>query len=340
MEKLTIEYCKIVFQDYLKSNGYKENTIRGKIYNIKYFVEFLGVEKDLRDIGTDEIKGFMIFLSGKKELSKQSKKMIFGAIRLLFKCLYLLEMILTNPTQDYFIKPDGKDGIREILTLDEMSNLLDSIEIESEKGMRNRAMFELMYSSGLRIGEVCNIKIEDIDFTERILLIRQGKFSKDRIVPVSDVAMSFLNKYLDGRIEKKEESVFGKIKKERIRKIFSGYLRNIGIERENLTVHSIRHSIATHLLEAGADLRYVQELLGHTSIETTAVYTHTPIESLKRIYKIYHPRENEYFEDVSDEYLMKLREFKEKIVNQKKISVKKREIKRKYYLKKRVEKTE
>jgi len=340
MKKLTIEYCKRIFQDYLKSNGYKENTIRGKIYCTKYFVEFLGGDKDLKEVGINEIKDFMRFLNNKTHLSKQSKKMIFGAIRLLFKCLYLLEMILTNPTQDYFIKPDGKDGIREIFTGEEMSNLLDSIEIGSEKGLSDRAMFELIYSSGLRIGEVCNIKIGDIDFTERILLIRQGKFSKDRVVPVSEVAMSFLNKHLDGRIEREDEYVFGRIRKERIRKIFRGYLKNIGIERENITVHSIRHSTATHLLEAGADLRYVQELLGHTSIETTAIYTHTPIESLKRIYKSYHPRENEYFDEISEEYFKRLRVFKEKIVNQKKNSVKRREIKRKYYLKKRVEKAE
>lgn len=337
MKRLTIKYCLRLFEDYLKSSGYKDNTIRGKIYCLKSFTGFIGADRDLRDVGTKEIKEFMRYLNSNSNLSKSSKKMLFGTVRLLFKSLYLQEYILTNPTQDYFIKPDGIDGIREVFTKEEIALFLDTIDIETDKGLRDRSIFELIYSSGLRIGEVCNLKVGDVDFTDRMLFVRDGKFSKDRIVPVSEVAMSFLKLYLNERIDKKDEYLFGKISKSNIRILFRKQLKEIGIKRDNLTVHSIRHSTATHLLEAGADLRYVQELLGHNSIETTAIYTHTPLESLKKVYKSYHPRENEYYEELSEEYISKLKSFREKIVNQKEISRKKREIKRKYYQKKRKE---
>lgn len=337
MKCLTIKYCLRLFEDYLKSSGYKDNTIRGKIYCLKSFTGFIGADRDLRDVGTKEIKEFMKYINSRSNLSKSSKKMLFGTVRLLFKSLYLQEYILTNPTQDYFIKPDGVDGIREVFIKEEIAQFLDTIDIKTDKGLRDRSMFELIYSSGLRIGEVCNLKRSDIDFTDRMLLVRDGKFSKDRIVPVSEIAMSFLKLYLNERIDRKDEYLFSGISKSKIGKIFREQLKEVGIKRDNLTVHSIRHSTATHLLEAGADLRYVQELLGHNSIETTAIYTHTPLESLKKVYKIYHPRENEYYEELSEEYLSKLKSFRERIIKQKKISERKREIKRKYYLKKRVE---
>lgn len=337
MKRLTIKYSIRLFEDYLKSSGYKDNTIRGKIYCLKSFTGFIGADRDLRDVGTKEIKEFMRYLNSKTNLSKSSKKMLFGTVRLLFKSLYLQEYILTNPTQDYFIKPDGIDGIREVFTKEEIALFLDTIDIETDKGLRDRSIFELIYSSGLRIGEVCNLKVGDIDFTDRMLFVRDGKFSKDRIVPVSEVAMSFLKLYLNERIDRKDEYLFGKISKSNIRILFRKQLKEIGIKRDNLTVHSIRHSTATHLLEAGADLRYVQELLGHNSIETTAIYTHTPLESLKKVYKMYHPRENEFYEELSEEYISRLKSFRDRIISQKNISRKKREIKRKYYQKKRKE---
>jgi site-specific recombinase XerD len=187
-----------------------------------------------------------------------------------------------------------------------------------------------MYSSGLRINEVARLDAGDVDLSERTLLVREGKGSKDRFVPFSGVARDFLKLYLEekGNARTAEDEAFftgfhGRVKASWIREEFEKRINALGMKRENLTPHSIRHSCATHLLEAGADVRYVQELLGHEYIQTTVKYTHLMIESLKRVYKTFHPRENQYFEEIDREYLTQIGKLKEEIVR-------KREAKKRY----------
>jgi site-specific recombinase XerD len=332
--KLSESIAKQIFKTYLKSSGYKESTARTKLASIKPFFRFLK-EADLRDITEEMIKEYIRHLNTlkvkqeQKELTRNTKVMMLGAVKLLFKSLYVNDLILTNPTRDLSIVSKDNDKPKEIFTKEQIGKILDGIDIQ-----RDRTVFELMYSSGLRVSEAALLKVNDIDFENQMLLIRQAKFNKDRIVPVSNVALAFLKMHLQDRIENKNEFVFSGIKKSTISNRFRAILKNQNVYRKGLSVHSLRHSIATHMLENGAPLRYVQELLGHSSIETTAGYTHMMYESLKRIYKTYHPRENEYYEEVTAEYRERIRAFKEELIKQKAISRKKVEIKRRYYLKK------
>jgi integrase/recombinase XerD len=346
MKTLTSNYAEAVFKEYLVNSGYKENTIRTKLANIKPFFEYLREIKinDLRDTTIDSIKGYIKNLNEIKSKRKDNllktttKQGMITCVKLLFKSLYVAELILSNPAQGISIYAKGKEKPKEIFTQEDMNKFLDSIDVFKRYGLRDRAIFELMYSSGLRISEVSNLNVNDIDFENRMIILRLAKFNKDRIIPVSNVAVSFLKEYMEVRKDKNSPAFpckTGRLSATGIRKRFNELLKESGLYKEDLTPHSIRHSCCTHLLENGADLRYVQELMGHKSIVTTSGYTHLFFESLKRIYKTYHPKENEYYEEVDDEYLNRLNEFKKELIKQKRITDKKRLIKKRYYLRKK-----
>lgn len=229
---------------------------------------------------------------------------------------------------DYYFMVKQIENKRAIFTQDEINNFLNSVSTETIIGERDRAFFELMYSSGLRVTEELNLNLTDIDLSQRLIFIQQGKGDKDRIVPFSEVALTFLKNYIDngrkafigfvkGTNKEEQKALFltsrGKLNVMTIRLYFRRQLEKLGIKRERLTIHSIRHSTATHLLEAGASIRYVQELLGHEDIETTARYTHLMMENLKKAYKSAHPRENKYYEEVTGEYLENLKKLKEEL---------------------------
>jgi len=203
-------------------------------------------------------------------------------------------------------------------------------------GLRDRALFEFPYSSGLRDGEMANLTVEDLDTEERMVRVYQGKGGKDRTVPVSEVAMVFLNRYLRQRSPRPGALFLGRLsplKGSGINSRFKKLLQQADLYRPGLTAHSIRHSLGTHLLENGADLRYVQELLGHESIETTVVYTHELYENMKKIYKSYHPRENQLWQEVDGEYLKRLEAFRKEIEMGNAITKKNRAYHRRWYLK-------
>ena len=309
---LTIDYAVELFAIRLNDSGYRPCTIKGKMSNIRMFADFIKTRygnMDLRDVNRKVLIDFIANLNVARNkrtglpYAKDTKKLIWWNVALLFRILYQAQLILANPTQDIDFNPTGEKKRRVIMTEDEINFFLDSLE-----EARDKAMFELMYSSGLRCSEVGKIKIGDIQFDERMILIRQGKWSKDRIVPINEKAVEALKDYLCGRDEP-EGFVFQGKKNghtDIVGKRFLLLLRQRGMDREMLSAHSIRHSIATHLLAHGADLRYVQELLGHETIETTVRYTNEMQENLKRIYRKYHPRENLYDKEIDEEYHKKI----------------------------------
>jgi integrase/recombinase XerD len=320
MNKLGLFEALIVFKRYMESIAYKEQSINTRLNELEYFYEYLKSEHgldDLRDVSSNEIKAYISHLHNTlsprthKPYAQNTVSQKTAAVRLLFKSLYVNELMLTNPAQDASFTPKDDKGRREVMKEEELAEFLDRIDTQQRLGLRDRTCFELMYSSGLRCAEVANLKISDIDFEKRLLLIRKSKFDKDRVVPISEVALSFLNKYLLGR-KNKDEYVFtgnnGKLTPNAVGHRFRDLLKKYGLQRNHVSAHSVRHSTATHLLEHGAGVRYVQELLGHESIETTVRYTHMLYESLKRIYRSYHPRENEYFKEVDEDYIQRVEE--------------------------------
>lgn len=203
----------------------------------------------------------------------------------------------TDPTANLAV-PKRKRSLPSVLTHAEMESLLEAPDIHKKLGLRDKAMLETLYASGLRVSEVITLK-EDHLLLEQNLLRIFGKGSKERIVPVGETAVFWLNEYLN-----KERShllkghslgfVFlnrwgKKLSRMGVWKIIRSYVRKAGIIT-HVSPHTFRHTFATHLLEGGADLRAVQEMLGHASITTTEIYTHVDREYLKEVHRTFHPR--------------------------------------------------
>jgi len=327
------EYHAALFEKHLAGIKRSGTTLRHTRHTLLLFARFLR-ERDkesVHDVTEADIRDFNEHLlvktsRYKKPYSAGSVEGMLSKLSGFFAFLYRTDHILADPMEGYIADIRGTILPKDIFTEEEMGSFLDAIEVTLTNGPRNRAIFELLYSSGLRISEAVKLNLTDIDLAARVLIVRLGKGGKDRFVPFSEVASAFLKKYIETeRTEitkyatfKDEGALFltpyGRITYVTIRNVFRDTLLCAGIEKKRRTVHSIRHSCATHLLEAGADVRYVQELLGHESIETTVRYTHLMMEHLKKAYKSAHPRENRYYEEVDDEYLRRLEKLKGEIV--------------------------
>ncbi len=302
-----LEKARVLFFENLIGRGLKEETIKRKTLELERFFRYLKRENqiDLREITSKEIEDYFYYLD-REDFSSATKGIARSMIGNLFMCLYRNEIILQNPMSitDIYIKE--KSGIKAILTEDEMEDFLNAIETKTGYGKRDRALFELMYVAGLRISEVTNLTIEDLDFSLNEVLIRNSKGGKDRIVPMGKIAKQYLESWIKTArrwfIKEDNSILFLSVKGLKfpttsIRWRFNIYKKKAGIDRKGVTPHSIRHSCATHLLKGGADIRFVQELLGHESLETTVIYTKEIVSGLKRMHKMHHPRENELYKE-------------------------------------------
>lgn len=346
MSELSVRKAIGQLERYLKTCSYSTETIKRVVTNLKPFVAYIDEAgpSDMRDVRRDDLEAYFRHITGitSKRTGKLYKKSYITCLRqavnLLFRGLYHNGLVLSNPMQDVGRAHGIRQEVKRSFTKSEIAVFLDSIPATTGLGIRDRALFELLYSSGLRSGEAVNLDIGDVDLKARMLHVRNGKWSKDRYVPVNEVAACFLESYIGNR-KRPDSSVFlghrGRMGSQGITKRFQKYLEQCGLSGKGLTVHSIRHSTATHLLSNGADLRYVQDLLGHESIETTVIYTNELNENLKRIYKQYHPRENAWYTEVDDTYLERLKIFKTRLEEQKRKSEKKRHINRRWYERKK-----
>lgn len=322
MKQLKPDYALDVFGKYMTDAGLSKKTISRRMCDMKVFFMYLKKQnvKDVRDVNPKVIISFfkslatLITARRKKPFSAYSQNTLLATLKQFFRSLYVNELILENPFRKVDIRIKIEEKRRIIMTPDEMSEFLDSITLDQPLGLRDKTIFELMYSSGLRTSDVAKIDREDINLKEGIILIRQGKGKKDRVIPVHKVALKFIRLYLTESQTKKgplfcSMYTHGRLHPTAINNRFITWLKKAGLYKCNLSSHCIRHSTAVHLLAGGADLRYVQELLGHESIETTVLYTHELLDNLKKIYKTYHPRENEYFKEVDNEYMKRIEDF-------------------------------
>lgn len=228
-----------------------------------------------------------------KGLGSRSVGRRLSALRSFFRFLSREGYIKTNPIL-MLSSPKLDKHLPSFMTEDEVYRLIESAFAKNEKdllGLRDRAILEVFYSSGLRISELVGLNLEDVDFISGIVKIR-GKGKKERIVPIGEAALTVIRKYLDKR-KKQVDAVFlnknnRRITTRGIRDIVVKYLRVAGI-KPGVSAHTFRHSFATHLLNRGADLRTVQELLGHANLSTTQIYTHLTTEKLKSVYDKAHP---------------------------------------------------
>jgi site-specific recombinase XerD len=318
-----------IYAEYLKSVLYTLGEVRSKEGNIRMFLDYLKEQKelvDMREVSKADLLDYVAYLQtvpSRKQgatglLSEKTKCQKVSDVRQFFKVLYWGGYLLTNPAKDlHYRKKEQK--LRIILSLEEVERLLDGIKEEEQCGKRDRGLFELIYSSALRSGEAARLKVGQIDSEHRIIYIKKGKFGRDRFVPVTAAAMDLVLYYLGERKGNTEAYIFpghsrGHIHTSWINERFKYWAKEAGVFKEGLTVHSLRHATATHLLEAGAGIRYVQELLGHESIETTVWYTKHLYENLKRVYRSYHPRENAYYKEVGAEYWAKIEVLKARLL--------------------------
>jgi site-specific recombinase XerD len=306
----------------MKGNRLGGRSREGVIKAQKGFIAWAeGKGYTLESVGPGELREYHRELCNRlskrtgETLAPQTVNALFHSAAVLFSLLYREGVIMTNPAGDLNLSLPGRKGIRRRpLGMDEMTAFLEGIDTGTSQGLKDRTLFELIYSSGLRVSEAAALKVRDIDFQRREMIVR-GKGNRDRMVPFSKVAGEFLQVFLKSRPEDPEDWVFhgsrGRGTDEHIRgagisERFRTLLGRFGMDRKEISAHSIRHSTATHLLENGANIRHVQELLGHKSIETTVRYTHIQGEGVLKVYRKYHPREHELYEAVDGSYLKRL----------------------------------
>ncbi|MFN4226813.1 MAG: site-specific tyrosine recombinase XerD [Candidatus Ratteibacteria bacterium] len=259
---------------------------KNDLYKFKNFIEEKRI--NFNKIDFENFTSFIIFLK-RKNYSSTSIVRIISGVRNFYK--FLLARGLVKNTEINIESPKIEKKLPEVLTEEEVAKLLNLNKV-SRKHLRNLAILELFYSSGLRISELCNLKISDIDLDSGFIKVK-GKGNRERICILNRETVEVLKQYLRERRGIDEHLFLNnqnkKISRQSVWKIVKKYAKYAGIEK-NVKPHTLRHTFATHLLERGLDLRIVQELLGHKSIATTEIYTHLNRKKIKEIYKKYHPR--------------------------------------------------
>lgn len=273
------------------------NTIASYSHDLSALLDYL----NKKSINTNSIKKEHItsFLSHLRDdnISARTTARVITSLKGYFKYLMKENEIKNNPMEN-IDSPKIKKALPKVLTLEEVEKLLN-FKLETEFDYRNKAMLELLYATGLRVSELINLQLHDINIKNKVLRVI-GKGDKERILPLGDYALSALNEYVNNYrsiLQKKyiDEALFlnnhGKqITRQGFFKILKQIANEVGIKKE-FSPHTLRHSFATHMINGGADLKTVQTLLGHSDISTTQIYTHITNETIKNNYEKFHPRD-------------------------------------------------
>ena len=292
LSDLILEFLRYLLID----KGYSENTIESYKRDLDKFLEY-NKNKSIDSISNEDLKKYIKYLND-TGLNEKSIARNISSLKSFYKFLVISKYISSN-TSDSLYLPKIKKSLPNTLTEEEVFSLLD-IELIDNFSYRNKAMLELLYASGLRVSELINLKLQDVDFSQDIIRTF-GKGSKERVIPIGDYAKEYLEKYIyeyRSSMLKRENSEYiflnnhGKqMTRQGFFKIIKKIAKEKGINKE-LSPHTLRHSFASHLLKYGADLRTIQELLGHSDISTTQIYTHITNEELKQNYNEFHPHGN------------------------------------------------
>ncbi|GAB4131657.1 MAG: site-specific tyrosine recombinase XerD [Ignavibacteriales bacterium] len=288
------------YLNYLRlEKNLSDNSVTSYKNDLTNFVNFLEDINftDFNNVDTSVLTKYLRFLDQKK-LANASVSRNLSSLKGFFKYLIQSQYIENNPMES-FQSVKTKRKLPQVLSVEEIDKILAAPDVSTITGLRDKLLLEICYSSGLRVSEVINLKINDIYLNEEVLRIL-GKGNKIRLVPIGSVAQKWLKEYLINSrpsLEKKMKSgnilllnTRGtKLSRMGVWKIFKKYAIEAGINKE-IHPHTFRHSFATHLVEGGADLRAVQEMLGHSDISTTQIYTHIDREFIKQVYRDFHPR--------------------------------------------------
>lgn len=288
------------FLAFIKIKNYSEHTLINYRIDLEQFVEFMQKRRltDWKQVGISEIRAYLAYLTS-LGLARASILRKIASLRSFFKYLTLQGVVENNPFI-IFRAPKRQKKLPQFLYAREIDKLL-SFEDNSAKGLRDRAILEVLYGTGMRVSELTGLNLEDLDLDRGIIRV-YGKGAKERITflgrkgsqALQDYLLRGRPSYLEQRRGPAERAVFlnkngTRLSPRSIRRLLDVYVQKTALEKK-ISPHTLRHSFATHLLEGGADLRTVQELLGHVSISTTQIYTHLDRDRIKKAYNHAHPR--------------------------------------------------
>ncbi len=290
------------FKSYLMlERALSENSVEAYLRDVNKLVEFLEIKSyDLSpmEVKLAQLEEFILWING-LGLEARSQSRIISGLKAFYKYLLVEDLMDTVPTE-LLEGPRLGQKIPDVLSYEEIQKMLDSIDLSESHGVRNRAMLETLYASGLRVSELINLKLTNVYF--EIGLIRViGKGNKERLVPIGEDAIKHIQLYIEG-VRRSQMNIHPdagnivflnrrgkKLTREMVFMIVKAAAHSAGIEKK-VNPHTFRHSFATHLIEGGADLRAVQEMLGHESIITTEIYTHLDTDYLREAIIKFHPR--------------------------------------------------
>lgn len=295
----------MVWADYLTSyknflkleKSLSANTIEAYMKDIQKFIDYSQRENPLT-VTSDDIRLFCDDLNEGQKMSIRSQARILSGIKSFFKYLLVHDIIDHDPSE-MVLGPQTGRKLPTVLTPNEIDDLINAVDLGSETGYRNRAILETLYGCGLRVSELISLKLTDLHFAESYLKIK-GKGSKERLVPIGrgmkDAITLYIHNYRDTlNIYHKDENILflnrrgKKMTRVMVFTIIKDLAAKIGLKKP-ISPHTFRHSFATQLIDAGADLKAIQEMLGHSSITTTEIYTHLDKEYLRDTILRFHPR--------------------------------------------------
>jgi integrase/recombinase XerD len=291
------------YKEELRVLDYSKLTIRKRHYALKDFLAWSLENKIhfVKDISRKTIEDYIHFYYDKKpNISTRTRIIVLESIKGFFGWLYSKNHILLNPAGHIEYPKSPKSLPRHILTPEEVKKVLETADIQTPVGFRDRAILELLYSTGIRRKELCYLLLEDINFEGKTLLIREGKGRKDRWIPVGNSALNWIIEYSQKvrplfLKDKESKYLFLSMNADRLTEAYLGIQISIYVSKAQIGKKGgcllFRHSMATTMLENGADIRFIQQMLGHTDLSTTQLYTHVSLGKLKEVHARTHPAE-------------------------------------------------
>jgi integrase/recombinase XerD len=287
------------FETYLKlEKSLSENSVEAYLFDVdkleKYFTD-AGIEISPVNVTYNDLKSFLVWYSETNKNTRTQSRVLSG-IRAFFRFLLIEGEIEENPAS-LIESPKIGRKLPDVLSVDEINNIINQIDLSRPEGQRNKAIIETLYGCGLRVSELVNLRLTDIHYKEEFVLVT-GKGNKQRLVPINQIALKEIDNY---KVDRNHLPVIidqnilflnrrgRKLTRAMIFTIIKDLAAKAGI-RKNIHPHTLRHSFATHMIEAGADLRAVQEMLGHESILTTEIYTHIDMSFIRENLVSFHPR--------------------------------------------------
>lgn len=288
------------FKSYLQlERSLSPNSVEAYVRDVEKLANFLKHTKNVgpTEVSYEDIRSFILQLS-ELQINPRSQSRILSGVKSFYKFLLLEDIIKDDPT-DLVEAPKIGRKLPEFLNIEEIDKLIDCIDLSSAEGERNKAIIETLYSCGLRVSELINLKMSNIMQEEGFIKV-VGKGNKERLVPIGKTALKYIDFYLEHKrnhqkIKKHSEDILflnrngGQLTRVMIFTIVKRLSKLAGLEK-NISPHTFRHSFATHLVDGGADLRAVQDMLGHESITTTEIYTHLDRQYLQAAILEFHPR--------------------------------------------------